>query len=83
MKRWLGRYENIAYSLLRLVSGLLLTCHGAQKLLGMFGFKAAVQDPLLIVAAIIELVGGLAIATGLQASSVAFVVSGELAVAYF
>jgi putative oxidoreductase len=83
MKRWLGRHENIAYTLIRLVSGLLLACHGAQKLLGVLGVKAAVHDPLMILAGIIEFGGGLAIATGLQASFVAFVASGELAVAYF
>ena len=83
MNRWLGKYENIAYALIRLVAGLLLACHGAQKLLGVPGAKATVHDPLLIVAGIIELVGGLAIAAGFQASSAAFIVSGELAVAYF
>jgi putative oxidoreductase len=82
MEKFLGRHSDIAYALLRFVSGALLTCHGAQKILGLLGGPKADQ-PLLLVAGVIELVGGLMIAIGLQAGWAAFIASGMMAVAYF
>ena len=49
MEKFLGRHSDIAYALLRFVSGALLTCHGAQKILGLLGGPKADQ-PLLLVA---------------------------------
>jgi putative oxidoreductase len=87
MERVLGRYSEVAYALLRIVAGFLFACHGAQKILGLFG---GVDDAggtasfgLIWVAGIIELVGGLLIATGFQAATAAFLCSGQMAVAYF
>jgi putative oxidoreductase len=83
MQRWLGRYSEIAYALLRLVVGLLFACHGAQKMLGMFGGQGVPSDPKGLVAGVIELVGGLLIAFGLLTSYAAFLASGLMAFAYF
>jgi putative oxidoreductase len=83
MQRFLGRYAEIAYTLLRVVAGLMFAVHGAQKL---FGFLGGHQQPigsLLWVGGVIELVGGLLIAIGLLTSWAAFITSGEMAVAYF
>ena len=83
MKRWLGRYSEPVYSIMRLMVGLALACHGAQKLLGAFGGQFPTGKPLLVAAGVIELVGGALIALGLAAGYAAFVASGEMAAAYF
>ena len=76
------RVSEAVYALLRVVLGLLFACHGAQKLLGVFG-KEAVREPLMILAGVIELGGGLLIAVGLLTRVAAFLASGQMAVAYF
>lgn len=81
MEKWLGRYSNLFYALLRIVAGLLFACHGAQKVFGVLGGQK--QEGLLQVAGVIELVGGILIAVGLFTSIVAFIACGEMAVAYF
>jgi putative oxidoreductase len=81
--RWLQRFEQPLYAVLRVVAGLLFLCHGAQKVLGGFGGPGGSLPPLLQVAGWIELVAGALIALGLCAAIAAFVASGEMAVAYF
>lgn len=89
MERALGKFAPHLYVLLRIIAGLLFTCHGAQKLFGLFGGvggqpgAAVPLFSLLGVAGVIELVGGLLIACGVLASYAAFVASGEMAFAYF
>jgi putative oxidoreductase len=80
--RFLGKYADILYAVLRIVAGLLFMCHGGAKLFGWFG-QDKVSDPMMMVAGVIELVGGLLIAIGLFTSIAAFVASGEMAAAYF
>jgi putative oxidoreductase len=82
MERWLSRYSAEAYALVRVVLGGAFACHGAQKLLGAFGGQRP-TDLEGQVAGVIELVGGLLIAIGLQAGYAAFLASGMMAVAYF
>ena len=79
----LGRFSEITFCLMRFVLGLLFACHGAQKLFGMFGGRAATGVPMMLVAGIIEFGGGLLIAVGLFTRLAAIVASGEMAVAYF
>ena len=70
-------------SILRIMAGLLFMAHGLQKL---FGFPVAFTNPmttLLYVQAVIEVVGGLLIAVGAFTRPVAFILSGDMAVAYF
>jgi putative oxidoreductase len=81
MEKWLGKYSNLLYALLRIVAGALFACHGAQKLFGVLGGQK--QEGLLHLAGVIELVGGILIAIGFFAGLVAFVAAGEMAVAYF
>ena len=83
MERWLGKYSDVCYGLMRIVVGLLFACHGAQKLFGLFGGMGAASSPLITTAGVIEFFGGVIIALGLWAGSVAFITSGEMAVAYF
>ena len=83
MTRWLGRFSNAAYVLLRIVSGLMFAMHGAQKLFGVLGGQAVSPLSLRGAAGGIELVAGLLIAFGIYTSWAAFIASGEMAVAYF
>ena len=73
-------------SVLRLVAAFVFLAHGTQKLFGVPGhpFHAPVFALTLISAAgVIETIGGILILLGLFTRPVAFVLSGEMAVAYF
>jgi putative oxidoreductase len=82
------RFEPYGRSILRIITGLLFSLHGLQKVTGMFGGMggngtSAAFGSLLWVAGVLESVGGLAILLGLFTRPVAFVLCGEMAVAYF
>jgi len=83
MTPWLTRLSEIAYVLLRIVAGLMFAQHGAQKLFGVLGGKAAPLFSLLGVAGVIELVAGVLIALGVLTGWMALLASGQMAVAYF
>jgi putative oxidoreductase len=83
MDRWFGRYSDRLYAVMRLVAGVLFSCHGAQKLFGVLGGQSQIGNPKLFAAGIIEFGGGLLIALGLWAGYAAFIASGEMAFAYF
>ena len=80
----LAKWQPIALSLFRFVTGLLLFHYGTAKMLGfpvvpMF----AKIPPLIQVAGTIELVLGALLMIGLFTRIVAFVLAGEMAFAYF
>jgi putative oxidoreductase len=88
MERVLGQFSAHLYAVLRVVAGVLFACHGAQKLFGVLGGMgqpgvAAPLFSLMGLAGVIELFGGLLIAIGLFTGYVAFIASGQMAVAYF
>ena len=84
MEKWLGRYASYIYALLRIVAGFLFFQHGLPKLFGGFGRSAPAElTSQMGLSGIIEVVGGALIAIGLFTSPVAFIASGEVAVAYF
>jgi putative oxidoreductase len=69
---------------LRIAAGLLFSQHGGEKLWGFAGGRIDHNFPSLhALAGPIELVGGLLIAAGLFTRTVAFILCGEMAVAYF
>ncbi|HUF64819.1 MAG TPA: DoxX family protein [Gemmatimonadaceae bacterium] len=78
------RLKESTYNLLRIATGLLFMQHGAQKLFGWLGGRQ-VTDLASVsgVAGILEFFGGALIVLGLFTRPVAFVLSGEMAVAYF
>lgn len=81
-------FEGYARSILRIIAGLLFSMHGLQKLVGAFGGMGgkgatAAFPSLLWWAGGLEVVGGLLIVAGLFTVPVAFVLCGEMAVAYF
>lgn len=71
-------------SVVRIMSALLFLEHGTQKL---FDFPPAAEpmalSPLLATQGVIEVVGGALLALGLFTRPVAFILSGDMAVAYF
>lgn len=82
----LDRWAPNALAVLRIVTALIFMLHGTQKL---FGFPAPPQSglpPLLSlfgIGAILELAGGLLLLIGLFTRPVAFLLAGEMAVAYW
>ena len=85
MKKILGPYADVFFFLLRVVAALMFLSHGLQKLnvamLG--GFTPPPELPQLTAAAWIESIGAVLILLGLGTRYVAFILSGEMAVAYF
>jgi putative oxidoreductase len=77
-------YEPVVYPLLRMATGLLFCLHGLPKLFGGFGRPAPAEFLSQIwFAGIIEVFGGFAIMIGLATSPIAFLASGQMAIAYF
>lgn len=70
-------------SALRIAAAFTFTLHGTQKLFGLPGGPRAAITSLLGAAGIIETVGGSLMTAGLFARGTAFVLSGEMAYAYF
>jgi len=76
--------SEIALNLMRIVFGLMFMQHGAQKLFAVLGREQPVElFSQLGAAGIMEFWGGLLIVIGLFTRPVAFLVAGEMAVAYF
>jgi len=74
----------LAQGLLRIVAGAAWFTHGGQKIFGWFGASSTVELlSLRGVAGVIELVGGSLLVLGLFTRPVAFIASGQMAVAYF
>ncbi|MCA0035289.1 DoxX family protein [Mesorhizobium sp. B263B2A] len=80
----LSRYQPQALGVLRIMTALQFIEHGSQKL---FNFPVS-ADPhalsgLTTTAAILEFAGGILLALGLLTRPVAFLLAGEMAIAYF
>ena len=84
----LAAWQPAVRSVLRIVAGFLFALHGMQKMFGFFGGmggKGGVASfpSLPWWAGVLELGGGLLLLVGLFSRPVAFVLSGQMAVAYF
>ena len=79
---FLTSLTDLSYVLMRVFFGLSFSFHGAQKLFGFFG-GSKVEEPLMLVAGGIELVGGLAIALGIFTQLVSLIAAIEMLAAYF
>ena len=83
------RWTDIALSVLRIVAALVFMQHGSQKLFGFPASAAAGAVPPLVLASqtglagILEFFGGLLFLFGAFTRPVAFILAGEMAVAYF
>jgi putative oxidoreductase len=84
MEEFCAKWQAQCLSVLRIMTGLLFLEHGTAKFLG-FPKLERVVDPMSMsgVGGMMELVGGALIALGLFTRPVAFLLSGEMAVAYF
>ena len=81
---WL-RLTPTLLSVLRIVLGLIMLQYGMMKL---FSFPASIShgqplSPLLYASGLIEFVGGVLLSVGMLTRSTAFLMSGEMAFAYF
>ena len=76
------RFSAPLLSLFRAVFGLMFLAHGVSKFFGLPPFPMPL-NPLLTAAGVLELVGGAMLFVGLFVRPVAFLLSGQMAVAYF
>ena len=79
----LNSLRGYALSVMRMVIGFTFMSHGLQKALGLLGGKPVPISSLVGFGGYLELIGGILILTGLFTRPVAFVLCGEMAVAYF
>ncbi|WP_315724701.1 MULTISPECIES: DoxX family protein [unclassified Bradyrhizobium] len=84
MEQMLSKWQPAALSLFRFITGLLLFQYGVAKI---FKFPVipyfANVPPLIYTAGMIELVLGALLMVGLLTRPVAFILSGQMAFAYF
>jgi putative oxidoreductase len=80
--KWLEKYADDAYALMRIVAGFMFAFHGAQKILGVLSMFQPPMMSQLWFGGLIELVCGLAVMLGFWTRVSAFLSSGEMAVAY-
>lgn len=85
MESFFVTWQPRVLSILRIVTAFMFMQHGGQKL---FGYPAAQRYEFDLftlsgVAGVLELVGGFLILIGLFTRPVAFILSGQMAVAYF
>ena len=86
MYETLAAWAPRALSVLRIYTGLLLLEHGTAKILGfpaVPSFANVQLGSLVGASGLIELIGGVVFTLGLFTRPVAFVLAGEMAVAYF
>ena len=80
----LAQYRPQALGVLRIMTALQFIEHGSQKL---FNFPASAEPhaltALTTAAGILEFAGGILLALGLFTRPVAFLLAGEMAIAYF
>jgi putative oxidoreductase len=80
----LASYRPQALAVLRIMTALQFIEHGTQKLFNFpVGARAGALTGLSLTAAILEFAGGILLALGLFTRPVAFLLCGEMAIAYF
>ena len=84
MSNFFDSLRPVALNSWRIIIGFTFFTHGGQKMFGWFGGNAVTEWVTLRGAAgILEFFGGLLIIVGFQTRPVAFVLSGQMAVAYW
>lgn len=77
------RLESIFLSTLRIVSAYLFLLHGTAKFFAFPISMGGSPSGLTLVAGILEILGGILLMLGLFTRPTAFILSGQMAVAYF
>lgn len=83
---FLNKHQDKLLSLLRVVAAYMFMLHGTTKLFQMPYIEMFANVPLMSIyglAGVLEVGGGLLLLLGLLTRPVAFVLSGQMAVAYF
>lgn len=83
---FLSRWSPQLLSVLRIITALLFFAHGSAKLLGFPFVEGMTGTPITSlggIAGILEIVGGILLVIGLFSRLTAFILSGEMALAYF
>jgi len=88
---WLSRFAPALQSLMRILFGLMFVEHGTQKVWGFPPLPAEMAHmhipdqfkPILLTAAVIEIITGVLMTMGFFSRWAAFIASGEMAFAYF
>ena len=81
MKR-LSIYSDHVYALLRIITALMFTFHGLQKIFGILTEQQPETGSQIWIGGLIELWCGFFVALGFQTRWAAFLASGTMAVAY-
>lgn len=81
--KWLNKFADPVYALLRIMAGFMFSFHGIQKIFGIYGASQPAIGTQLWIGGLIELAGGLLILIGYRTRIAAFLCSGMMAVAYF
>jgi putative oxidoreductase len=80
--KWLEKYADNAYALMRIVAGLMFSFHGLQIVFGVLSENQPPVGSQLWVGGLVELAAGLAVMLGIQTRVAALLASGTMAVAY-
>ena len=80
---WMDSMRPLVLSILRVVTGLVFLQYGLSKAFGFPDHGPQSLSALLVVATALEIVGGVMLIFGAYTRIVAFILSGEMAVAYF
>jgi putative oxidoreductase len=87
MENTVSKFQPQVLSILRIIAGLLFLSAGLQK---WFGFPVANPNyanikliSMIGIAGLIEIIGGALVSVGLYTRAAAFIMSGEMAVAYW
>ncbi len=86
VKLYIIDYAPYVLSILRIIAGFLFLQHGTQKLFGYPMPPPGGKPPVVSlygIAGLLEFIGGILVMIGFVTRPVAFILSGEMAVAYF
>ena len=79
----LKSFQPVVLSVLRIVAAYLFLLHGTAKFFSFPMSMGGAPEGLMLVAGVLEIVGGILLILGLFTRPAAFVLSGQMAAAYF
>ena len=80
--KFMSKYSESIYALMRMVAGAMFSMHGMQKIFGWFTQNETAFLSQMWFGGMIELICGLLLVIGFQTRIAAFISSGTMAVAY-